>query len=55
MAVEEPRAGVVGGEADGDVVASRAGGDDVTLGRVDVVVGVAASAAHDPELVLFAG
>ena len=52
VAVEEPRAGVVGLEADGDVVASRAGGDDVALGRVDVVVGVAAGAAHDPELVL---
>ena len=53
MAVEEPRAGVVGLEADGDVVASRAGGDDVALGRVDIVVRVTARAAHDPELVLY--
>ena len=53
VAVEEPRAGVVGREADGDVVARRAGGDNIALGRVDVVVGVAARAAHDPELVLW--
>ena len=54
VAVEEPRAGVVGGEADRDVVARRAGGDDVALGRVDVVVLGAARAAHDVEGVLWA-
>ena len=52
VAVEEPGTGVVGAEADGDVVAGGAGANDVTLSRVDEVVGVAAGAAHDPELVL---
>ena len=52
VAVEEPGAGVVGAEADGDVVAGGAGADDIALDGVDVVVGVAAGAAHDPELVL---
>jgi hypothetical protein len=37
VAVEEPWASVVGHEADGHVVASTAGADDVTAGRVDEV------------------
>ena len=39
-------------EADRDVVARRAGGDDITLRRVDEVVLRAARAAHDVEGVL---
>ena len=52
VAVEEPRAGVVRREADGDVVTSGTGADDVALGRVDVVVVGLASAADDVEGVL---
>ena len=54
VAVEEPGTGVVGAEADGNVIAGGAGADDVALGGVDVVVSVAAGGADDPEFVLCA-
>jgi hypothetical protein len=47
--VEEPRARVVGAEADRDVVAGRADSNDVAAGRVVVVVGRAAGAADNIE------
>ena len=49
VAVEEPRARVVGGEADGDVVAVAADVHDVTLGRGIVVAGGLTSRADDVE------
>ena len=52
VAVEEPRARVVGGEADGDVVAVAADVHDVTLGRVLVVVSSLTGRADDVERVL---
>ena len=52
VAVEEPRARVVGGEADGDVVAVAADAHDVTLGRVHVVVRGLAGRADNVERVL---
>ena len=57
MTVEEPWAGVVGLEADGDIVA-RGGGasaDDVAPDGVVVVVFCAAGAAHNSEDVLKRG
>ena len=53
VAVEEPGAGVVRLKADCDVVARRAGGDNIALGWVDVVVVGAAGAADNPEGVLW--
>ena len=52
VTVEEPRTRVVGGEADGDVVAVAADVHDVTLGRVLVVVGGLTGRADDVERVL---
>ena len=52
VAVEEPRARVVGGEADGDVVAVITDAHGVALGRVVVVVGRLASRADNIEGVL---
>ena len=51
VAVEEPRAGVVGGEADGDVVIRlrRARRDDVAPDGVVVVVLARAGTADDSE------
>ena len=54
VAVEEPRAGVVGAEADRDVVPRRAGRDDIALRGVDVVVLGAAGRANNVEGVLCA-
>ena len=52
VAVEEPRARVVGGEANGDVVTVAADVHDVTLGRVLVVVGGLTRRTDDVERVL---
>ena len=52
VAVEEPRAGVVGRETNRNVVSRRASADSVTLGRVDVVVAVVSGTANDVEGVL---
>ena len=52
VAVEEPRARVVSGEADGDVVAVAADAHDITLRRVFIVVGSLTGRAYHVELVL---
>ena len=54
VAVEEPRAGVVRREANGDVVTRRTSADGVTLDRVDVVVLGAAGRANNVEGMLCA-
>ena len=50
--MNEPRSGIIGFETDRDVVASGANVDSVAAYRVDVVVGIAASAANNVERVL---
>lgn len=50
--VDEPGAGVVGSEADSDVITSSTNVDGVAANRVNVVVRVAASTANDIESVL---
>ena len=54
VAMEEPRAGVVRREANGDVVTRRTSADGVTLDGVDVVVLGAAGRANNVEGVLCA-
>ena len=52
VAVEEPRARVIGGEAEGNLVTSDTSGNHVAEdGVVPVVIG-APCAANDPEVVL---
>ena len=55
LPVQEPRAGVVGGEPNRDVVARYASADCIALDRVIVVVHGTASAADDAERVLKIG
>lgn len=50
--MNEPRSGIIGLETDRDVVTSGANVDSVAAYRVDVVVGIAASAANNVERVL---
>ena len=49
VAVEEPRARVVGREPDRDVIARRAGANNIALRGVDVVVVGGAGGADDME------
>jgi hypothetical protein len=47
--VKEPRAGVISGEPNGDVVASVSDAHNITAGRVHIVVVGLPSAANDIE------
>ena len=53
VAMEEPRAGVVSGEAEDNFLPSVTRGDDITDDGVVPVVGVTTGAADNPEVVLW--
>lgn len=50
--MDEPRSRIVDFEADGHIVVSPAGADDVTNNRVVVVVGAGSSTTYDVKVVL---
>lgn len=51
--MQEPRAGVIGHPADGDVVASDAKGHNVSTRRVNIVVGGLTGTPHNVKCVLY--
>lgn len=55
VAMQEPRAGVIGNEPDGDVICSAARAHDVAHRRVGEVVAGLAGAADDGEGMLMRG
>lgn len=52
MAVEEPRTGIVGGEAEGDVIAGRTDRNNISSNGIVIVVSRASSASYNGKGVL---